>query len=185
MSTIKPSEKRKLIATLRTALGSAETAMGGADLPGLFQAAEDLQRRLNDCGTHSWPWSARDERRETERGRLHRVADNLLDRMGDEIKRRRAEEAEDAQYDAHEIGSVINAERAAVGHSVDTDLARALTAAAVAVAHCTAEVVAMAESDGKGGFTIDAEDMHQLRALLGAWSRAGEALMQHIRKTAA
>lgn len=146
-------------------------------------AAETLQRRRNLCMTQVWPWSTRDERRQTERGRIVTAADRLLLLLGDEIQRREEEDPTDG-HGLHDHGFVVNAERAAAKADPSDEHARALTDAAVAVAHACREVVDCAESDGHGGYTISSDDMHQLRALLGAWSRAGERLLTHIRETA-
>ena len=58
--------------------------------------------------------------------------------------------------------------------------AEALTEAAVAVAHIASEIEEAAERQEDGLWTITADDMHQLRAAIGTWRRAGDALLQSI-----
>lgn len=64
-------------------------------------------------------------------------------------------------------------------------LAEALTEAAVQVAHVAAELEQDANRGPCGDWVVDVDTFHQLRAVLGVWSRAGEAFLASVGQKAA
>ena len=60
------------------------------------------------------------------------------------------------------------------------EVASNLNAAAVDVAHVASEIADLAERQPDGSWVICADDMHQLRATIGAWQRAGETALRAL-----
>jgi len=60
------------------------------------------------------------------------------------------------------------------------EAAKNLTAAALDVAIVASEIASLAERQEDGSWVICADDMHRLRATIGAWQRAGETALRAL-----